>query len=215
MIDPYYASRFQFNPIRQLVWREIIKYESKYIPPHAIIVDLGAGYCDFINMVHGQKRFAVDYSPELEKYVGQGVYAVHNVVTDLSPIETGTVDIIHASNILEHLTDSELDQTFSEICRILKPQGRIIIMQPNYFLKPRHYFDDPTHKKVFSHTALRNFLVSKDFEIILEKPRFLPFSMASHSSLIPRFLIPWIVRAYIYSPYKPFAGQMLFIAKKI
>jgi hypothetical protein len=87
-------------------------------------------------------------------------------------------------------------------------------MQPNYRLKPKNYFDDPTHKKVFTDESLEKFLLSNNFKILLKMSRFLPFSMRSNSSLIPNFLLPFIVRAYIYSPFKPFAGQMLFVAEK-
>ena len=85
-------------------------------------------------------------------------------------------------------------------------------MQPNYRLSYKTYFDDPTHKKVFSDTALRAFLISFGFEIEMAKPRFLPFSLKSRPSIIP--VLPIIIRAYLYSPIKPFAGQMLFVAKK-
>jgi hypothetical protein len=44
--------------------------------------------------------------------------------------------------------------------------------------------------------------------------RFLPFSMRSNSSLIPNFLLPLVVRIYIHFPFKPFAGQMLFVTEK-
>ncbi len=123
-----------------------------------------------------------------------------------------TVDIVHASNFLEHFTDEDLHRIMNEIKRILKKGGKLILMQPNYRYSYKTYFDDPTHKKAFSHVSLESFLISYNFEIIKMIPKFLPFSLQSRPSFIPFF--PFLARAYIYSPWKPFAGQMLFVAEK-
>jgi hypothetical protein len=42
------------------------------------------------------------------------------------------------------------------------------------------------------------------------QPRFLPYSM--RGSRLP--IRPWTVRAYLRSPIKPMAGQMLVVASK-
>lgn len=213
MKDKYYESRYTFDPRRSLIWKEIVRYESKFIPNGAV-VDLGAGYCDFINNVLAEKKYAVDTSSELENYAAPGIVKINQAAWNLHEIPNASVDIVHASNLFEHFTDEELDRVMKEVKRVLKVGGRLILMQPNYRLAAKNYFDDPTHKKVFSDGALESFLISHDMKIILKKPRFLPFSMKSNSSLIPNLLIPLIVRAYIYSPFKPFAGQMLFISEK-
>ena len=212
--DPYYKSRYTFDPRRSIIWGQIVEFESKYIPENSTVVDLGAGYCDFINNVKAAKKYAVDISAELPNYAGNEVAQISSSVTDLSGISTSSVDIVHASNLLEHFSDSDLEMIMNEIERVLKSGGKLILMQPNYRLSHKNYFDDPTHKKVFSDASLESFLISHGFKIILKKPRFLPFSMKSNSSLIPHTLLGLIVRLYIKSPIKPFAGQMLFIAEK-
>lgn len=214
MKDEYYKSRYTFDARRSIVWGEIVKYESKFVPDNAIIVDLGAGYCDFINNVKAAKKYAVDTSPELGDYTASDVIKISEVAWNLQSITDESVDIVHASNLFEHFTDEELEKVMKEVKRVLKKGGKLILMQPNYRLKPANYFDDPTHKKVFSDAALESFLLSHGMKIVLKKPRFLPFSMRSNSSLLPNSLLPLVVRAYLYSPLKPFAGQMLFIAEK-
>ena len=42
------------------------------------------------------------------------------------------------------------------------------------------------------------------------EPRFLPYSM--RESRLP--VKPWLVRAYLRSPIRPLAGQMLLVAEK-
>jgi SAM-dependent methyltransferase len=131
----------------------------------------------------------------------------------MSKVVSNTVDVVFASNLFEHLTDVELETTMTEVKRVLKKGGRLILMQPNYRLAYKTYFDDHTHKKVFSDTSLETFLLSFDMEIELKKAKFLPFSLKSRPSIIPVF--PLLIRAYINSPIKPFAGQMLFVSKRI
>ncbi|MBP7846197.1 MAG: class I SAM-dependent methyltransferase [Candidatus Pacebacteria bacterium] len=211
MTDPYYKSRYVWDDTRTVVWKEIVRFLKKFIPKDGKVLDLGAGYCDFINNVEAKNKIALDYSPDLKKYVGEGIKMVNNAVTDMSEVPGGSVDVVFASNLFEHLSDEELSKTMSETRRILKDNGRLILMQPNYRLSYKTYFDDHTHKKIFSDVSLGTFLVEHGFDIELRMPRFLPFSLKSRPSIIPVF--PWIIRAYIYSPFKPFAGQMLFVSK--
>ncbi len=211
--DTYYATRYVFDSNRTVVWKEIVKFLQKYVQAGETVLDLGAGYCDFINNIEAEKKYAVDVSPELEKYAGENVKKINSPAWDLSLVQDGSVDVVFASNLLEHLADDELQKTMKEITRVLKPKGKLILMQPNYRLSKKHYFDDPTHKKIFDDISLRDFLLLHGFKILLKMPRFLPLSMRSNSSLVPNFLLPIIVRFYIHSPIKPFAGQMLFVTE--
>lgn len=214
MKDKYYESRFKFNPERRRVWGEIARFHQRFVPNDAVVVDLGAGYCDFINLIKAGKKYAVDTSPETPNYKDQDVEFLQKPAWDLSDIVDNSVNVIHASNLLEHFDDMELEKVMREVKRVLKVGGKLILMQPNYKLAYKNYFDDYTHKKVWSDVSLPDFLVAHDFKVIIHMPRFLPFSMKSDSSLLPRFLIPFIVRAYLHSPLKPFAGQMMFVAEK-
>jgi ubiquinone/menaquinone biosynthesis C-methylase UbiE len=211
MNDPYYQSRYTWNRDRTVVWKEIVRYLSPYLKGAKTVVDLGAGYCDFINNVSAENRIAVDMSPDFDQFAAEGVRTVQSNVTDLRKIPNSSVDVVFASNLFEHLDDAELALIMAEVKRILTDQGLLMLMQPNYRYAYKTYFDDPTHKKVFSHEALKNFLISHNFDIVLMKPKFLPFSMGSKPSLIP--ILPLVVRAYIHSPVKPLAGQMLFVAR--
>lgn len=215
MKDEYYNSRYIFDPRRAIVWKEIIRFLNKFITKNGTVADLGAGYCDFINNVSAKTKYAIDISPELPNFTKGDVIKINRGDFNFQEIPDYSVDTVFASNFLEHFGDEDLEKIMKEVKRILKPKGKLILMQPNYRLSVKNYFDDPTHKKIFTDASLESFLLSHNFKILLKKPKFLPFSMRSNSSLIPDFLLPLIVRAYIYSPFKPFAGQMLFVAEKL
>lgn len=212
MIDPYYKTRYVWDKNRTVVWREIVRYLAKFLSEDGVVLDIGAGYCDFINSVKAKKKIALDYSPDFKQYASPDVETIQSPVTDMSRVGSDSVDIVFASNLLEHLTEDELGQTMNEIKRVLNKDGALILMQPNYRLCAKNYFDDPTHKTIFTDTSLESFLISYNFEIILKKSRFLPFSMNSRPSMIPIF--PLLIWTYLRLPWKPFAGQMLFISIK-
>lgn len=214
--DNYYKSG-QYDPDnrRKIVWNEIVRFLSPFIPSKAAVVDLGAGYCDFINSVEASKKYAVDHSPDLSKYAGKDVCKINKSAWELGEIDREMVDIIHASNLFEHFTEEELAKTMDEIKRILKIGGKIILIQPNFRFCADRYFDDHTHKKIFNDTSLESLLAENGFKIILKMARFLPLEMKSSPSLVPHSLLSLLVRVYIHFPIKPFAGQMLFVAEKI
>jgi SAM-dependent methyltransferase len=214
--DKYYKSgQYDPDPRRAVVWKEIIKFLLPYIPENSAVVDLGSGYCDFINQVKAVKKYAVDHSPALSDFAEENVEKINSSAWDISAIATVSIDVVHSSNLFEHFTDEELGQTMNEVRRILKSGGRLVLIQPNYWLSPGHYFDDHTHKKIFTDSSLESFLLENGFKIILKMPRFLPLEVKNSPSFLPHFLLPFLIRAYIHSPIKPFAGQMLFVAEKM
>jgi hypothetical protein len=85
-----------------------------------------------------------------------------------------------------------------------------VVIQPNFRYAWRRYFDDYTHRAVFTDVSLPALLRSHGFRVDLVQPRFLPYSMRGATMPIR----PWMVRAYLHSPIKPMAGQMLVVAHK-
>ena len=209
--ENYFIVRLKHNPRRALVWNEIAKFIQPYLPKEGKVLELGAGYCDWINSTKAAVRFALDKSPIVLEHAARGVEAAVGDAAALSRFSNNSFDAILASNLFEHLSDEEFKSSLSEVRRILRPGGVLAVIQPNFYYSYRNYFDDYTHKKIFTHTGFAAFLEAFGFEIVYLLSRFVPFSFRSVGSFpIFRFL----VRAYLYSPWKPFAGQFLIIAKK-
>jgi ubiquinone/menaquinone biosynthesis C-methylase UbiE len=204
----YFETRFAFNPERDVVWQEVARYlQAREISETSAILELGAGYCHFINNIRGRERHALDVSRDLPRHVVAGVTAHVGSCSSLSMFPDRSLDVVFASNLFEHLTRDELSNALREIWRVLADHGRLIIVQPNFKYCAPDYFDDYTHVQVFTHVSLSDLLRARGFQVARVVPRFLPFSM---SSRLPK--LRWLIRMYLRSPFRPFGAQMLIVA---
>jgi ubiquinone/menaquinone biosynthesis C-methylase UbiE len=188
-----------------------VRYLSQFWDTEsADLLDVGAGYCSFINHAQGRRRVAVDIHDQLSAHAGPGVETITASATDLSIIPSGSFDLVFASNLLEHLTREEIQQALREFRRVLRPHGRLILIQPNFRLCAKYYFDDYTHVTPLSDRSLADILKVARFCLLDKHPKFLPLSLKSRGS---RFT--FVVPLYLHSPWKPFAGQMLLVAETL
>jgi SAM-dependent methyltransferase len=206
----YFRSRFTYDDRREAVWQHLVAYLSRYIPPESAVLELGPGYCSFINHVRAAKRVAIDLSPEALQHAATGV-AVHSgdAVHTLAKWPADSFDVVFASNFLEHLDWPALDAIAPMILRVLRPGGKLILMQPNFRLSPGRYFDDFTHRSVFTDQSLPDWLTSVGFQISVVEARFMPLTVKSRMARLA-FLVP----LYLRLPWRPLSGQMLVVASK-
>lgn len=196
---------------RDRVWGAVTRYlERRYIHSDAVVLELGAGYCSFINQLRSKQKYALDRSEVVRRYAASEVHTLVQSCTDLSNLPAEHFDVVFASNLLEHLTLIEAGSTLDHARRVLRPGGRLILLQPNFAYAYRQYFDDLSHKQIFTHISLANFVEIHGFTVFESRPRFLPFSM--RGTRLPT--LAWLVTAYLHSPIKPFAGQMLMVAQR-
>ena len=209
MIEGYHETRLAPDPKRAIVWRTLWDAFFRHrISPRDCVLDLGAGYGDFINNVVAARRIALDLWPDMPLHVAPGVETIVAPVSDLSGIAESSVDYAFASNLFEHVPQSTLAEVLAQLRTRLTARGTLTILQPNYRYAFREYFDDYTHVAIYSHTSLADFLDSQGWEVIETRPRFLPLSVKSR-------LPVWapLIRAYLASPFKPLGKQMLLVAR--
>jgi SAM-dependent methyltransferase len=206
-VKNYETIRYQPDPRRAEVWRHVAGYLQRWIPADATTLELAAGYCDLSNALHNTHRIAADHSSTVEHHAAAGVETMIADARNMSRIDSRSIDVVLASNLVEHFVYEDLDPFFAECRRMLKPDGRLVLIQPNYRFCASTYFDDYTHRSVHSHVSLPDHLRNAGFSIKHLEPRFLPFSMQSRLSFGYR-----LVALYLKLPYRPFAGQMLVIA---
>ena len=207
----YHAAHLTPDVARTAVWGAVADHLAAWIPPRAHVLEIGAGYCDWINHVRGARRLAVDVWPGVLGHAGSGVDArVLDVATGLATLGDRVFDVVLASNVLEHFDPDVASRITGGVAALLKPGGRFVLVQPNFRYAWRRYFDDYTHRSIFTDVSLPALLRAHGFEIERVQPRFLPYSMRGAGALAR----PWLVRVYLRSPWKPLAGQMLVVGRK-
>ena len=207
----YHSVHLTEEPTRALVWEVIADYLRPWVPQTAEVLEIGAGYCCWINAVRAARRVAVDMWTDLPRHAGAGVEPiVMDASTALGTLGAGTFDVVLASNVLEHFEPPVVASIVADVAALLRRGGRLIVVQPNFRYAYRQYFDDYTHRSVFTDVSLPTLLRAHGFRIERVAPKFLPYSMRGSRLPITR----WAVRAYLRSPFKPRAGQMLVIASK-
>jgi SAM-dependent methyltransferase len=211
LTDRYFETRFTEDPRRELLWRTLVQYYFQaQIPPDGCVLELGAGYGNFINNVRAARRIAQDQWPELSKHLVQGVESRVGPVDDLSFLENNSIDFVFASNLFEHVSQDAFAAVLLQLRDKLKAGGTITILQPNYRYAFREYFDDYTHRTVYSHLSICDFLQANSYEVITCKPRFLPLTLKSRLKVSPA-----LIRLYLMSPLKPLGKQMLIRAHPV
>ena len=209
MIAAYHDVRFTSDVRRKVLGRALWRYYfNRQIAPDDCVLDIGCGYGTFINEVVARRRIALDSWSEFTKYLDPGVEAVFGSAVEVGSLVKGQVDFALASNLFEHLTQSELIRLLEGLRGLLYPKGTLTVIQPNFAYAFREYFDDYTHVSMYTHVGLSDLISANGFEMIEVRPRFLPFSLKSRLPVSET-----LIRAYLASPVKPLAKQMLIRAR--
>jgi SAM-dependent methyltransferase len=205
----YFETRFAHDERREKLWQ--VLWESvfqQWIAPQDAVLELGAGYGHFINQVKSRRRIALDMWPGFRDYLKPGIEAHVGPVAELGFLGPKSVDFAFASNLFEHISQEDLAEVLRQLRESLTEKGTLNIVQPNYYYCYREYFDDYTHRTIYSHTSLRDFLEAHGFEVIDMRPRFLPLTIKSR---LPVSAL--LIRMYLMSPWKVMGKQMLLRAR--
>lgn len=207
-----YGERFDGHEVqRDATWRILCHdFFAKWIPRESTVLDIAAGHCEFINNVEAGRRIAVDLNAELPHRAGPGVETYITRSTDLAMIADASIDRVFISNFFEHVDRTVILATLLEACRVLRPDGLLLVLQPNIRFAAKDYWmffdhitpiDDRAIVEAFAHTG---------FELVLNIPRFLPYSTKSR---LPSWA--WIVRLYLRlrPAWRIFGAQSFLVAR--
>jgi ubiquinone/menaquinone biosynthesis C-methylase UbiE len=96
------------------------------------VLDVGCGKGRFARVFHEQEPAAelwgLDISPEMLRHVPEGIHTRAGSMTEL-PFEDASFDAAYATESLEHAV--EIERAVAEICRVVKPGGRIAVIDKN------------------------------------------------------------------------------------
>ena len=164
-----YSRRFDKEAlaIKTNLWKMLIYvFIQRFVKTSDIILDIGGGTGEFINNVSGSKKYLVDINPECRNAIKLDVeYLCSNVVNGIDLVAEA-VNVVFARNFFEHLDSAEsLLKVLDEARRVLKHDGRIIIIQPNIKYAYKEYWDFIDHKLPVSDKSLVEALELSGFKL--------------------------------------------------
>ena len=132
------------------------------------VLDVGCGKGRFARVLGEHypeaEIWGLDISEEMLRFVPAGVNTRAGLMTEL-PFADSTFDCVYATESLEHAV--EIQKAVDEMCRVLKPGGKLVIIDKN----AEHWgrFKTPAWERWFSRGELEKLLqrncreVSSDF----------------------------------------------------
>ncbi len=199
--------------VARAFWVPICAYLQQFVEPDGTTLDLGAGYCHFINNIKSRRKLALDINGDnLRRYAAPEVECIEASGTELTGIASGSVSTVFASNVYEHFQSREdVASSFEEVHRVLEAGGHFVVLQPNFAYCSKQYFDFFDHRLIFTHKGMVEGLVIHGFAVQKIIPRFLPYTSKGK---IPAS--PWMVSAYLRFPlaWRILGSQMLLVACK-
>ena len=210
-----YEKRFKGELRRKNdIWKILCdSFFQNYVRETDIVLDIGAGYCEFINNIKCAQKYAVDLNEDSHKFAASSVRVHTSPSTDLSFLQEASVDVVFISNFLEHLKNkADVLNTLTEVFRVLKMEGgKLMILQPNIRYAYKEYWDFFDHHLALSDKSLIEALQIAGFSIERVLPKFLPYTTKTK---MPQK--EFLIKAYLKFPliWKILGKQMLIIARK-
>jgi SAM-dependent methyltransferase len=209
-----YARRFPETDTRrrEAIWVELARFLQRFVSADSRVLDIACDRGDFINNITAGERWAVDIR-DVRAYLDPVVqFAQGNGLELRGNLAAASFDVIFMSNYLEHLPSaaSVLEQ-FRVVRDLLKPGGRVIVLQPNIRLVGGAYWDFLDHKTPLTEKSLEEAGQTAGLETVELITRFLPYTTKSR---IPQHR--FLVRAYLaFRPAWMLLGrQTLYVAAR-
>jgi len=210
-----YKIRFSEKELafKSALWLVLCRdFFQQYIPREATVLDLGAGFCEFINNIKAKAKYAVDLSEETGRFAGPDIVVYKTPGNRLDMFADNSLDVVFTSNFFEHIpTKKEISEILQEVYRVLRPGGLFLILQPNIKYLYADYWDFFDHYTPLSHLSMCEALRISGFSIVKCLPKFLPYTT---KSAMPKALI--LVKLYLHIPliWRLFGKQMFIVAMK-
>ena len=178
-----YRERFDLKEVakKNRLWKILCDdFFQRFIPEDSIVLDIGAGYCEFINNIRARRKYAVDLNEDVKSFANPDVEVFLCPAANLSFLQDNSVDITFMSNFLEHLkSKEEVLEVLLEVHRVCKPRGAVLILQPNIRYVYKQYWDFFDHCTPLSDKSVAEALKVAGFKIDKIYPKFLPYTTKS------------------------------------
>jgi SAM-dependent methyltransferase len=213
-LDDVYAHRFDDADAaaKDALWQVIAAHLQQYVPAEGAVLDLACDRGDFIRNVRAAERWACDVR-DVSMFLPDPIRFVQTdglVIAETLPRDH--FDLVFMSNYLEHLPNgAAVIAQFEAISAVLRPGGRVMVLQPNINLTGNRYWDFIDHGVALNERSLVEAAELAGFRIERLIKRFLPYTTKGKLPVSPRL-------ASIYLRVRPawslLGKQSLLIATK-
>ncbi len=213
-LDKIYETRFSHADAGEKdgVWREVSKYLQRFVDPTAPVLDVATDRGHFIRHIKGSERWATDIR-DVSAHLGEGIKFVKvpgPVMSEVLP--NGHFGTVFMSNYLEHLDNQDVVvEQLRQAHKVLRPGGRVVILQPNIRLVGGAYWDFLDHKTALTDKSLVEACELSGFTTEKVIVRFLPFTTKSR---LPQARM--LVRAYLAFPpaWRILGKQTVYVGRR-
>jgi SAM-dependent methyltransferase len=214
-LDAIYGRRFGAEHLdsNQDVWVEIARWLQHLVPRDGAVLDIACDRGLFINNIVAARRVASDIRDVRSSLDSDVEFVLSDGLTLADRVAGGSLDCVFMSNYLEHLASSaDVLRQLQVAATLLKPGGRVIVLQPNIKLVGPAYWDFLDHKTPLTDKSLVEAAEIAGFHTEQVIVRFLPYTTKSR---LPQH--PNLVRAYLALPlaWRFLGKQTLYVGRRI
>ena len=158
-----------YHFVKNIALKNKLNLINTHQPSKGLILDIGAGTGDFLSVARndGWKTIGVEPSEKAKTIAkNKGV----SFVEDTAELESHTFDVISMWHVLEHVPN--LEEQVTELKRLLKPSGTLIVAVPNFkSFDAKHYekfwaaYDVPIHFWHFSKFAIQKLFEKENIKL--------------------------------------------------
>ena len=206
-----YGARFDEREVsaKDAVWREIVRYLQRYIDASAPVLDVGCGRGHFIRWAVASERWATDVRDVRDQLPAEIRFVQASGLDLAGVVPTAHFGTVFMSNYLEHLESS--DAVIAQLrvaADLLRPGGRVVVLQPNIRLVGPRYWDFIDHKVALTERSLLEAAELAGLHTVKLTTRFIPYSTKGRLPSNPA-----LVRAYLAFPlaWRVMGKQSLYV----
>ncbi len=194
-LDNVYGQRF--DPVqyrrKQAIWREIGAYLQRYLPPDAAVLDLASDGGHFLAGIRAATKVAVDVRDTSAAMPPDVHFVQADSLRLREAMPVGSFDVIFISNFLEHLPSRRaVVEQMRVAFDLLRPGGRLVVIQPNVRLTRGAYWDFIDHSTPLTERSVAEAAEMAGFRTRTVVTRFLPYTTKGR---MPKHA--WLVRLYL------------------